>query len=118
MDGFGVLLDQQDIIAPGIVLEVVASEVLERAARRDARQQLLTLVLERPEFRFAADSGGAGSDRVVTLAPLRVPPVVVALDQQLCDVARREIELAARDVLDALVVGGLEAADLGEARAR
>src|SRR4029453_16610681 len=109
MDGFGVLLDPQAIIAPGKVLEVVAGEVLERAARRDARQQVCAVVLEAPEFAVADDSGSAGPDRVVPLAPVRVPPVVVALDQQLRDSARREIELAARDVLDPFVVGGLEA---------
>jgi len=39
MNRFRVLLDQQTIITPRIVLEVVAGEVLEWTTRRDARQR-------------------------------------------------------------------------------
>jgi hypothetical protein len=59
VDGFGVFLDQQNIIAAGVILEVITGEVLEPAARRNARQQVCAVVLEAPEFSVADDRGGA-----------------------------------------------------------
>ena len=102
----GLLLNDEHHIAAGVVLEIVARQVLEAAVDGDLRQQIDAIVLEAPEIVIVDGRQGPWTaDHIVELGVMRIPPVVVVLYIEFECIARRIVDLARHQSLVALVVG-------------
>ncbi len=114
VDTLGVLVDDQDGVTAGIVLEVVAEiEVQPRGGAHPGHG--VDPAIDVAPGVVVVDHVDAAGRRgvVVELGVVGPPPMVVGLDEQLQLVAGREIDLAAEDVLVALIEGALDAVRVG-----
>ena len=107
---FFLLRNQEDVVLAGVLLEVVADQVFERAAGGELGEGVDALVLEAPEGvevgRHLAGDAGAGAATGQLVADRRVgriPVVPVALHQDLRPIGRFDIDADAGDVFVALV---------------
>ena len=112
--------DQQHIVLAGILLEVVAREVFERAARRELAEDVDALVLEAPVGvqigrHLPGDArAGAGIRQLVADRGVgRIPVVPVALHENLGPVSSFDVDADAGDVLVPLVHGVSDEAWVG-----
>src|SRR4029450_11879060 len=87
--------------------------------RRQLRQEVRAVVLVTPELLVADDIDVPGlADDVLLLGVVRIPPVVIPLEEELHGLARREIDLRTEDVLVPFVEDVRRPSSLRETRPR